>query len=146
VIGVDIDVDLIQQCGRTVQQAFSLQKPSKSQAEPPAERSRKKRKLLNGNRAGQAEEPVSEGQLHYFPACFPALYGSVPIAGTSQSAISEGHGAAQEAEGGRKRSKGSKNSSEAPTQKFPRNLVFYAANWAEEEIETDANRYDVILA
>lgn len=145
-IGVDIDVDLIQQCGRTVQQAFSLQKPSISQAEPSAEKSRKKRKLLNGNRAGQAEEPVSEGQLHYFPACFPALYGSVPIAGTSQSAVSEGHGAVQDAEGGRKRSKGSKNSSEAPTQKFPRNLVFYAANWAEEEIETDANRYDVILA
>ena len=143
---MDIDVDLIQQCGRTVQQAFSLQKPSVSQTEPPADKSRKKRKLLNGDRAGQAEEPISEGQLHHFPACFPALYGSIPIAGTSQSAISEGRGAAQEAEGSRKRFKGSKNSSEAPAQRFPRNLVFYAANWAEEEIETDASRYDVILA
>lgn len=55
IIGVDIDIDLVHQCGETVTQAYALQKPKTGH---------------------ESSQPV---QQHYFPACFPQMYGPVAI-------------------------------------------------------------------
>ena len=147
VIGVDIDLDLIQQCGHTVQHAFSLQKPSTDRGEGSSEApKKKKRKLTSGDGAGSAEQPSSETRMHYFPACFPALYGTITMGGSPNGSVADRDAASRKSPAARKRSKSATESSDPPITSFPRNLVFYAANWAEEEIETDADRYDVILA
>lgn len=135
-------MDLIQQCGHTVQHAFSLQKPATPE-ELATKKKSKKRKLADGNELSTTEQPSSEAQLQYFPACFPALYDSIPVVGTSKASTQRSGISGDQPEGSRKRPK---DSSDSAPVKFPRNLVFYAANWAEEDIETDVDRYDVILA
>jgi 7SK snRNA methylphosphate capping enzyme len=144
VIGVDIDVDLIQACSGTVQQAYSIQKPlsGKPVVTTELEKRKKRRKLTSD----QVEaDPSIETAARYFPACFPALYDIIPINPRSESSTSSsGAGTSTSTETDRKR-KGTSPQSHNMVA-FPQNLVFYAADWAEEEIETDTEQYDVILA
>lgn len=144
VVGVDIDVDLIQSCNSTVQQAYSIQKPSHDKPEVATNREkRKKRRKLT---IGQEEEDTAKKfDPQYFPACFPALYDIIPINPKAESSSSSSTAGPSTTNGpDRKRRETSPSLGNIPS--FPQNLVFYAANWAEEEIETDPAQYDVILA
>ena len=68
------------------------------------------------------------------------------MGGNPNGSVADRDAASRKPPAARKRSKSATESSDPPITSFPRNLVFYAANWAEEQIETDADRYDVILA
>jgi hypothetical protein len=144
VVGVDIDVDLIQSCTTTVQQAYSIQKPSCERPEVATdkEKRKKRRKLTSGQ---EEADLTKKPELQYFPACFPALYDIIPINPQAESSTSPLTAGASTSTGtDRKRRGTSYEPDNIPS--FPQNLVFYAANWAEEEIETDTAQYDVILA
>ena len=144
VVGVDIDVDLIESCNSTVQQAYSIQKPTHDKAEVAmnGEKRKKRRKLTSGQ---EEEDPPRKPEPQYFPACFPALYDIIPINPKVESSTSSSTASPSSSTGtDRKRRETSPSLGDIPS--FPQNLVFYAANWAEEEIETDPAQYDVILA
>lgn len=154
VIGVDIDSALIDQCQYTVEYAFSLQKATNndgsSSLSPSApehdsgELTRKRRKVKNG--AAQDIPTASSAQLvdyHYFPAFFPELYGTIDVRGGDISRpVAE-----VEMHSGNKRAQRTEESQNVGVRQlaFPRNLVFYSADWTNTSIETDQAGYDVIL-
>lgn len=175
VIGVDIDSALIDQCQYTVEHAFSLQKPpavdasstQSGQSTPISDPSsieptRKKRKVKNGTAQDvpsvSSEQPID---FHYFPSFFPELYGPIDFRGASQSMTGPRNEAAEDPaiadavtastsssqQGKGKRTNTAEGSSDAALQvpSFPRNLVFYSADWTNASIKTDQAGYDVIL-
>ena len=142
---MDIDVDLIQSCSTTVQQAYSIQKPCDGtpQVTTDKEKRKKRRKLTSGMKEADLTNKV---EPQYFPACFPALYDTIPMNPKAEvPTLLPAAGPSTSTGRDRKRS-GTSYDADNDNPSFPQNLVFYAANWAEEEIETDAAQYDVILA
>jgi hypothetical protein len=165
---------LIEQCQYTVEHAFSLQKrptpdgtsthpqPPTSISDPSStEPTRKKRKVKNST--AQDVPSVSSEQptdFHYFPSFFPELYGPIDFRGalstTGQKDEAAGDPANKDAvaastdsnhQGKGKRSQAAEGSSDVVVNSpsFPRNLVFYSADWTNASIETDQAGYDVIL-
>lgn len=128
------------------------------------EHSRKKRKLNDGatslhdSVATEHQSPVNADNTDYFPSFFPSLFGTIDIRATklqvSDGVVAHPVVSEESSDQGKKRRaqsatanggiENTASDSKAPVP-FPRNLVFFAADWPKTDIETDIHGYDVIL-
>ncbi|KAJ9123333.1 hypothetical protein QFC22_001532 [Naganishia vaughanmartiniae] len=128
------------------------------------EPSRKKRRLNDGARilqdhaAVEFEPSANADNADYFPAFFPSLFGTIDArAAKLQASIGNTKlpGSIKDTPDQTKKRRaqppttngGIEHTSADPKvyAAFPRNLVFYAADWPKTKIESDIDGYDVIL-
>ncbi|KAJ9107377.1 hypothetical protein QFC21_000827 [Naganishia friedmannii] len=128
------------------------------------EPSRKKRRLNSGTgmpRGCEAEDSqpaTTAANPDYFPAFFPSLFGAIDVRASKVQASNgntESPGSATDSSGQTKQSKAKPPATNGGIEPhftdskaavpFPRNLVFYAADWPKTKIESDRDGYDVIL-
>lgn len=130
------------------------------------EPSRKKRRLNDGTgviqdglAADYQTSPITDN-VDYFPAFFPSLFGTIDVRAAKlqdQASDTAKRPAIQPDlfEQSKKRRAQPASTNDTPDENpstdskvpvaFPRNLVFYAADWPKTKIESDTDGYDVVL-
>ncbi|KAJ9123754.1 hypothetical protein QFC24_003528 [Naganishia onofrii] len=130
------------------------------------EPSRKKRRLNDGTgviqdglAADYQTSPITDN-VDYFPAFFPSLFGTIDVRAAKlqdQASDTAKRPAIQPDlfEQSKKRRAQPATTNDTPDENpttdskvpvaFPRNLVFYAADWPKTKIESDTDGYDVVL-
>ncbi|KAI5476739.1 hypothetical protein MNV49_007329 [Pseudohyphozyma bogoriensis] len=142
VVGVDIDDNLVNQCRRTVELAWSRQEPLESvhfaakslqtRDRPPHERA-----------PSPPPAPTEPPKGDYFPLAFPRMFGYLPT--PPKDAVTTYQRVAEEDTKGVLR-EGKKRVMPTEVVSFPENIKFRPADWPNETIYEDSKGYDVIIA
>lgn len=153
VTGVDIDPDLTRKAKRNLDEAWSRLAPSRrlvDEANRLSSLTRKRRRVaaspspvsadvVPGSASAAAADPL------YFPASLGRMFGYLP---PPRGLLSDHHLSTTEAtrRGGRGAKRTKKVTLSSEVKRFPENVRWSTADWVHEEIDSDREGYDLILA